>query len=330
MENNKILTISIAAYNLENMIEQNLESIEKCEKKDSIEAIIIDDGSKDHTAEIVQKYVDKYPNVFKLIKQKNTGAGSTVNVGIQNATGKFFKMIDGDDWVVSENLDKLVDLLSASDSDIILTNTLIYNEKERKVTKIEKPTVEPQINASFEDICKNLNNMQMQFVTYKTSILQEKNIKLDNGFYTDVEYLLLPVPFLDKVDIYDLDIYMYRVAREGQSVSLGSRQKHIDMHNLVLERLIKYYEENKKNLKDNSKEYMAKRIASMEDMQLGTMLSLKSSSKEIKKYNNNLKELSEDIYKIYSNKTKCSILLKSNYILTRMLSRLFIIKNKEK
>ena len=76
--------------------------------------------------------------------------------------------------------------------------------------------------------------------------------------------------------------------------------------------------------------YMASRIASMEDMQLGTMLSLKCNTQEIKKYNKELENLSKDIYKIYSKKTKCSILLKSNYLFTNILSKIFLIKNNEK
>ena len=330
MEKNKILTISVAAYNIENMIEQNLESFAKCKNKELLEVIVTDDGSKDNTSKIVQKYDDKYPSVFKLIKQENSGAGSTVNNGIENATGKFFKMVDGDDWVISENLDKLLKELSNSDADLILTNTLIYNEKEKKITNIEKPVPNPKVNVNFEDICKEFNNMQMQFTMYKTSILKEKNIRLDNGFYTDVEYLLLPVPFINKVDVYDLDIYVYRIAREGQSVSIASRQKHIDMHDLVLKRLIGYYEENKDKINIASKEYMAGRIASMEDMQLGTMLSLKCKVEEIKEYNKELEKLSKDIYTIYSGKTKCAILLKSNYLLASILSKIFLIKNKER
>ena len=108
---NKILTISVAAYNLENMIKENLDSFICCKEKENIEVIVTDDGSKDNTSKIVEEYEKKYPGIIKLVKQKNQGAGSTVNSGIKNAKGKYFKMIDGDDWVEPENLDKLINYL---------------------------------------------------------------------------------------------------------------------------------------------------------------------------------------------------------------------------
>ena len=57
---------------------------------------------------------------------------------------------------------------------------------------------------------------------------------LDNGFYTDVEYLILPFPYVKTVAFLDLNLYMYRLSLEGQSVSLESMQKNRAMHEIVL------------------------------------------------------------------------------------------------
>ena len=324
---NKILTISVAAYNLETMIEDNLKSFEKCENKEKLEIIVTDDGSKDSTASIVQKYVDKYPTVFKLVQQKNAGAGSTVNSGIKHATGKYFKMIDGDDWVISENMDKLLDLLEKSDADIVLTNMQVYNETLKKIISYDKAGIKPCVGAKFTDLCANLS-LNMHFVTYKTSILKDNNIVLDNGFYTDVEYLLLPVPYLETIDAYDLDIYVYRVARSGQSVSIPSMQKHLDMHDLVLKRLIKYYND-LKDIDPAAKTYMRNRIAFMADTQLGTLLSFNNSETKntIKSFNKEIKDLNEEIYSVYSKKKKCKLLRYSGYLLVKPLAKIYIKKN---
>lgn len=323
----KILTISVAAYNLETMIEDNLQSFAKCKNKEKLEVIVTDDGSKDDTAQIVQKYVDKYPGVFRLIKQKNKGAGSTVNSGIKHATGKYFKMIDGDDWVVTDNLDILLKHLEKTNSDIILTNRQVYNEEIKKIVSVDKTGLMPCINGKFTDVCKDLL-LDMHFVMYRTDILQKNHIILDNGFYTDVEYLLLPVPYLKTIDVYDLDIYVYRIARSGQSVSIPSMQKHLDMHDLVLKRLIKYYN-GMKNVNVNSKEYVQNRLACMADVQLGTLLSFNNSEtkNEIKKFNKEIKSLNFEIYEIYSKKIKCKILRYSAYILLKPLAWAYIKKN---
>ena len=63
----KILSISVAAYNLESMIRQCLDSFVHPEILEKVEVLVTDDGSKDHTREIVKEYEEKYPGTFKLI-----------------------------------------------------------------------------------------------------------------------------------------------------------------------------------------------------------------------------------------------------------------------
>lgn len=324
---NKILSISVAAYNLEKLIEDNLKSFISSNVNNLLEVIVTDDGSKDSTSDIVQKYVDLYPDTIKLIKQENQGAGSTVNSGIKNATGKYFKMIDGDDWVETENLNKLIQYLSNVNVDMVITNHEVYDESKKKIIdKIVFDSIEPNKIQDFSSICKDLH-LDMHNVIYKTSILKENQIKLDNGFYTDVEYLLLPIPFIKTVIYYDLDIYVYRIAREGQSVSLSSMQKHIDMHNLVLSRLIKYYEENKENLYENVKNYMSNRLRDMADVQLKTMLTFKIDNEQkenVKKYFTWLQKNSIDIFNKFKKGKKEQLLIKSRFKFIKLLSKIVI------
>ena len=329
MKNDKILSISVATYNLGKMIEDNLNSFEKSKFLENIEVLIIDDGSTDETPKLVEKYVEKFPNTFKLIKQKNAGPGSTVNRGIENATGKYFKMVDGDDWVETENLDLLIPKLMKSEADMVITDFAIYDDSKKKIVKIEKSNVDECNEIDFANFCKDLT-LNMYNVLFKTEILKN-NVKLDNGFYTDVEYLLLPIPFIKKVDVYNICIYVYRVARAGQSMNIKSMQKHIDMHDLVLRRLIAFYENNKESMSEQYNSFIANRIACMVDVQLGILLSMYSkkekNSEKIRKFISEIKDLSVDIYKIFANKIKAKVLLKSNYMFVPLLSKIYILKN---
>lgn len=105
---NKILTISIAAYNVEKYIGKTLDSLINDDVMDKIEVLIENDGSTDNTAGIANEYVKNYPNTFKLINKQNGGYGSTINRSIKEAQGKYFKQLDGDDFLDTENLRKLV------------------------------------------------------------------------------------------------------------------------------------------------------------------------------------------------------------------------------
>lgn len=83
----KILTISIAAYNVQQYLDKLLASLVAPEVLDDLEVLVIDDGSADKTADIALKYVKRYPESFRLIRKENGGWGSTVNCGIRTSKG---------------------------------------------------------------------------------------------------------------------------------------------------------------------------------------------------------------------------------------------------
>jgi glycosyltransferase involved in cell wall biosynthesis len=73
--------------------------------------VIVNDGSTDETLKIAYKYAHKHPSVFSVIDKPNGGHGSTINAAIKQANGKYFKSIDSDDWVITENLAVFLDIL---------------------------------------------------------------------------------------------------------------------------------------------------------------------------------------------------------------------------
>lgn len=117
----KILTISVAAYNVEEFLANTLNSCVVREVFNEIEVLIVDDGSTDHTADIAQEYINNYPDMFQLIRKQNGGYGSTVNTSIQLARGKYIRLLDGDDWFLSENLPEFILRLKRTDADMVIT-----------------------------------------------------------------------------------------------------------------------------------------------------------------------------------------------------------------
>lgn len=133
----KILSISVAAYNVESTLDKTLSSFNDPRIYDDLEVLIIDDGSKDNTKKIAEKYERIAPQTFKYIPKKNGGHGSTINKGIELATGKYFKVVDGDDWVDTNNLVKFIKDLKQQDSDLVLTNhTEMYPDHSKDINLI--------------------------------------------------------------------------------------------------------------------------------------------------------------------------------------------------
>ena len=118
----KLLTISIAAYNVEKYLEKALTSM-VCSPTamEKLEVIIEDDGSTDGTLSIAKKYEKLYPDVYRAIHKENGGYGSTINNSIVLAQGKYFKQLDGDDWFDTENIEQFLNWLSAVDADFVVT-----------------------------------------------------------------------------------------------------------------------------------------------------------------------------------------------------------------
>ena len=115
----KILTVTIPSYNTEKYIDECLPYLIDERIISDIEILIVSDGSIDNTVSVAQKWADKYPDSIRVIDKENGGHGSTINRGILEATGKYFKVVDGDDWVVTENFVKLIEFLKGVDVDLI-------------------------------------------------------------------------------------------------------------------------------------------------------------------------------------------------------------------
>ena len=129
---NKILTISIAAYNIEKYVNETLDSFVIPEVMDDIEIILVNDGSKDGTGKLARSYEAEYPNTFIIVDKENGGYGSTINTSVEIASGKYFKTVDGDDWVDRQGFIKLVEYLKRAETDIVVTNYSRVNDKTGK------------------------------------------------------------------------------------------------------------------------------------------------------------------------------------------------------
>ena len=96
---------------------------------DEVEILVIDDGSKDRTAEIADEYQEKYPGIVRAIHQPNLGHGGAVNTGIHNAQGLYFKVVDSDDWVNEESYKEILKTLEElvkAPKQLIFSSVILY------------------------------------------------------------------------------------------------------------------------------------------------------------------------------------------------------------
>lgn len=252
----KQLTISVAAYNVEDYLDQLMDSVIKADVMDELEILIINDGSKDRTVEIARGYQDQYPQSVRLIDKPNGGHGSTINKGIEEATGRYFRALDGDDWIHSEHLAALVKKMGSIDSDVILSDYCECYEDGRTRLPNEFPELKDGGLYQFEKIWHPKFWMRYHTVIFRTELLKKHQIRLDEHcFYVDVELMLYPIPYLNSIFFSKDYLYCYRIGYDGQSVSDLSRKKNIKHSEKVAYHLIDYFETHKESLSENKRQY---------------------------------------------------------------------------
>ena len=292
----KILSVSVACYNLGDMILKNLKSFCESDVADLVEVIVTDDGSKDNTPDIVEEYAKQYPNTIKLIRKENGGPGSTVNSGIKNATGKYFRMVDGDDWVNTQNLNEFVKFLQTCDSDMVVADYELVDQKSQEVVEKKTFNLPPKEQLNFDSVFKDVPN-EMHAITFKTEIFQNNNITLDNGFYTDVEYALFPIKYVKTVSYFNKTIYEYLVGQAGQSVNVNSMIRNLPQHDIVLKRMTKFYEDSKEELTQEQKKFLLNRLSGLANTQLWVLLNLEISKENKRKV--------KEFFKSVKSKSRC-------------------------
>lgn len=244
---NKLLSIVVPSYNAEKYLLDTMPTILKSKYIDLIDLMIVNDGSSDKTEEIAKELKNNFPNCVRIFNKSNGGHGSTINVGISHAIGKYFKIIDADDWVDTNNFDILMEQLQRNDSDMIVTpyyQVFIENnniKEEKEYNEFEKLKINKVYLA--DEFFEILNQtVGMHTITIKTKILQDNNIKLsEKMFYVDMEFITYILPHINNVQYLENPVYKYRLGTQGQSVSIESYKKNRKMHENVILNLIDFY-----------------------------------------------------------------------------------------
>ena len=328
----KILTVTIPAYNMEKYIRQTLDSFIEIEVLNSIEVIVVDDGSNDATAQIAEEYHRKYADTFYVISKENGGQGSAINKGIKAATGKYFKVVDGDDWVDTASFAKLVQYLKKTDSDVVLHNSYRANNNTGAVRPVDISCgFKYNRRYTFNEVYQKVQ-FGLGWSTIKTGILKDNNIKLiENSFHSDMEYIIFPVPFIKTIEYLDLYLYMYRIGRPQQATCIEEMRNHLPEHDMVLYRMVDFL--NKYNVSPTAEkgkvDYLVRRIAKMYSAHIRILLSFPVNEfllvKEISEAEEKMKNRCRDVYNAAGGDMDIKVLRKTNYRLAAILHFMLIL-----
>lgn len=290
---NKILSISVAAYNVEKYLTKLFEILKISNKvNEKIEIIIVNDGSTDNTLDVANKFKMQYPDSIVIVDKKNGGYGSTINSSITIAKGRYFKILDGDDWFNKNNIEDFLDFLEKQEVDLVISPYEMHYESNNEIALMDE-----HVNGFLT------SPLLMHEICIKTSAFRESKLRIsEKCFYTDTEFAIICMLLAKNFAKYSRPIYCYRIGREGQSISFESRKKHCADSEKVVFRCIKIKQDYKAK---NEQMYplIKKQIVKTAVFHFNTLLLFpksKNSIEALKLYDKELKAADREVYLMMS------------------------------
>jgi len=245
---NKIISIVIPSYNMEDYLARSVESLLDDRINDELEIIIVNDGSTDSTGTIAHKYSMNYPSTVIAYDKDNGHYGSAVNIGISIAKGKYIKVLDADDWFDKENFVSFVLELKIRETvDVVFTKWTINNKETGNVIhSLESENKTGEVFDVQKIIVDDRNYSFYSFygITYLTEHLKKIEYRQTEGVcYTDTEYSLYPMLKAHNVMFLNYDVYQYYIGREGQTITREAIKKNIGHLFKVYKRMVESFDD---------------------------------------------------------------------------------------
>lgn len=231
----KLLSVVIPCYNSEAYMRYCIESL--LPGGESVELLIVNDGSSDNTALIADEYAKKYPSIIRAIHQENGGHGEAVNAGIRHATGLYLKVVDSDDWVDTRAylkiLHQLQEFTAENQTIDMLISNFVYEKEGAKYKKVMKYENVLPIGEVFtwDDIVpfRKGQYLLMHSLIYRTQLLRDCGLELPkHTFYVDNLFVYVPLNHVKTMYYMNVEFYRYYIGREDQSVQEKIMIKRID------------------------------------------------------------------------------------------------------
>jgi len=264
----KILSIVVPAYQSENCLKKCVSSLLATGSVEKLDIIVVDDGSTDQTGEIADQFAREHPNSISAIHKENGGHGSGINVAIQKARGRFFRVVDADDWLLTENIPAYLEELESCTADVVINGFHRVRRNGRCRVPVEAPLEllkKTWPMAKLTDKWTSLRNcFTIHGITYRRECyLASKVCLTEKTFYEDNEYTTLPFCQVEQVYFSPLFLYQYSVGDQAQSVSDKNQVLRFDQMERVLFRICDRFQTDPSFAPANKRRYLLEKIYTM-------------------------------------------------------------------
>lgn len=262
----KLVSIIVPIYNVESYLDDCLNSFVIQTSQDFF-VYLIDDGSTDKSSEIAKGYANKYPSLFKYIRQENKGLGGARNTGLTYVDTEYVMFFDSDDFMANRAIERIVDHISKSAvaDDIIFFNPVIYDYATKAYEPWHDSWLIKSLFENTERICPRETPKLMESeasvcrAVWKTEFLKRINLNfLEHTHWEDVPPHFLLMHEAESASFLRYEGAYYYRFNTGTQITSGSGKSRLDMKHIFNE--IKPYFKNK-NWDKLSKAYMISFLA---------------------------------------------------------------------
>lgn len=259
--NNDLISIIVPIYNVEDYLEECLNSLLE-QTYENIEIILIDDGSTDNSKKICDNY-EKNNERIKCFHIENNGVSYARNFGLSKALGKWITFVDSDD-VIDKNYCKYLINVIDEETDMVIGRTLSFiNNYNNIIDDGYKGGVEDSIitNKEKEELYKSIFIDNRKLIKYphistcsakliKRDIIQRNHILYDLKMflYEDAFFNIQVINKAKRIKLIDKKIYYYRIHENSSSNKF--RNDIITQYNYVYDCFNKFEHENNIDLRD--------------------------------------------------------------------------------
>ena len=249
------ISIIVPNYNTEKYLPRCLDSLIGQTFKD-IEIILIDDGSKDNSIQVMQKYAQKDKRI-KVFTQENSGPARARNQGLENASGKYLMFCDSDDWYELNMCQVMYDTIEKQKVDVVYCDAILDFEEDLPQQEKDVRTIESYYTPLHKG--KFLLSEKVAFSTkvvlwnkiWRRDLIEKYHIRFPDGHEHDDDAFWYMYSFVAKNIFYLKDKLYHYFLRAGSIMSTQfnkkpkNRMDRLAIAEYTLEFLLKHHLEKK-------------------------------------------------------------------------------------
>ena len=224
------LSIIIPIYNVEPYIGRCIESIlsQITESVDSVEVIMVNDGTQDGSMDIVKLQISGSPFVT-VINQENKGLSCARNAGLDLAKGKYVWFVDSDDWLLPEAVSRVIDVVRRCDGvDMIATRLLHHDEATGRESAENFPSMSARTGREYM-FAGNLKGASQRYILRRQFLLDNNLRFLPGVYHEDGDFGIRMTYLAQSCYVLPDPVYVYRLRKTGSIMSSRKQKMNTDL-----------------------------------------------------------------------------------------------------